>query len=238
MSASNKRATVEATRGAQATEPSDESVREFLKDHGDFLQRNPDLLDYLHIPHASGGAVSLVEKQVSVLRERNVEMRHRLNTLTGNAKENDKIYARTRDLVLQMLTVDSLAELYDTFNTSMLDQFEVEHACMILFGEDRSAEGYRVETAEAAGAEIGGLLKTGKGVSGVLRQEELRYLFPDSSAVGSAALMPLVKDEPLGLIAVGSSNANRYHSNVGTVFLDHLAEVIVRLLPRLHCSED
>ena len=37
----------------------------FLMNNGDFLQRNPDLLDHLHVSHASGSAVSLVEKQVS-----------------------------------------------------------------------------------------------------------------------------------------------------------------------------
>ena len=80
---------------AQAVEAetalSEEQVREYLKQHEDFLQRNPDMLDHLHIAHASGSAVSLVEKQVSVLRERNVDMRHRLKSLTANARENDSL---------------------------------------------------------------------------------------------------------------------------------------------------
>ena len=76
---------------APATELSDEQVREYLKLNGDFLQRNPDMLDHLHISHASGSAVSLVEKQVSVLRERNIDMRHRLNALTANARDNGKL---------------------------------------------------------------------------------------------------------------------------------------------------
>ena len=63
-------------RIARSLELNDETVREYLKDNDDFLQRNPDMLDYLHISHASGSAVSLVEKQVSVLRERNIDMRH------------------------------------------------------------------------------------------------------------------------------------------------------------------
>jgi uncharacterized protein YigA (DUF484 family) len=77
----------------------DELVRDYLKAHSDFLQRNPDMLDYLHIAHASGSAVSLVEKQVGVLRERNIDMRRRLNTLTSNARDNDTLYEQTRTLV-------------------------------------------------------------------------------------------------------------------------------------------
>ena len=54
------------------SEINDEIVREYLKNHDDFLQRYPDMLDFLHVSHASGSAVSLVEKQVSVMRERNM----------------------------------------------------------------------------------------------------------------------------------------------------------------------
>src|SRR5210317_188769 len=105
------------------TELSDDTVREFLKDNSDFLQRNPDMLDYLHISHASGSAVSLVEKQVSVLRERNMDMRHRLNTLTANARDNDKLYEQTRSLVLKLLEADSVAALCQTFMTSLGEGF-------------------------------------------------------------------------------------------------------------------
>jgi len=91
----------------------------------------------------------------------------------------------------------------------------------------------RVETSEAAKIEIGALLKGRKPVCGVLRKEELAYLFPDAGEVGSAALMPLANGEELGLIAVGSADANRYSSSMGTLFLTHIADVIVRLLPHL-----
>ena len=50
---------------------------------------------------------------------------------------------------------------------------------------------------------------------------------------GSAAIMPLTDGALVGLIAVGSSDAGRYTSTMGTLFLSHIAEVIMRLLPRL-----
>ena len=90
-----------------------------------------------------------------------------------------------------------------------------------------------MESAESAKTEIGALLKGNKAVCGALRKEELNYLFPDAGEVGSAALMPLGTGPKLGLIAVGSSDAGRYNSNMGTLFLAHIADVIVRLLPRL-----
>ena len=231
MAAGNEQAQAAAT----GIELNDELVREYLKENGDFLQRNPDLLDHLHVSHASGSAVSLVEKQVSVLRERNVEMRHRLNNLTANARENDKLYEQTRTLVLALIKARNIEGLYRSFMESMTEDFKVEHASMILFGEEPRAGDCRVEDIETARIEIGALLKGRKPVCGVLRKEELAYLFPDAVDIGSAALMPLANGA--GLVAVGSSDANKYSSNMGTLFLTHIAEVIARLLPRLEPAE-
>jgi uncharacterized protein YigA (DUF484 family) len=233
MPASNEQSAGTANSGATDITLNDEQVREYLKNNNDFLQRNPDLLDHLHISHASGSAVSLVEKQVSVLRERNIDMRHRLTSLTANARENDKLYEQTRSLILKLLEAENLEQLYQIFVTAMKEDFKVEHASMILFGEEDSAGACRIESYERAKIEIGSLLRGRKPVCGVLRKEELSYLFPEAGEVGSAALMPIANGEELGLIAVGSSDASRYSSAMGTLFLSHIADVIVRLLPRL-----
>jgi uncharacterized protein YigA (DUF484 family) len=215
-------------------ELTDESVREYLKNHSDFLERNPDMLDYLHISHASGSAISLVEKQVSVLRERNIEMRRRLNTLTGNARDNDKLYEQTRALILNLLEANSPAQLSRAFSQAMKNDFQVEYSSMILFGDQGDQDSdCRIESAESAKIEIGALLKGRKAVCGPMRKEELNYLFPAAGAIGSAALMPLYHGEDMGIIAVGSSDANRYSSSMGTLFLNQIADVVVRVLPRL-----
>jgi uncharacterized protein YigA (DUF484 family) len=222
-----------------STQLDDDAVREFLKDNGDFLQRNPDLLDHLHVSHASGSAVSLVEKQVSVLRERNVDIRHRLNNLTAHARENDKLFEQTRALVIKLLEADSVAELYRAFAESMRTGFELEFATMILFGDNTDEKAYRVENEEDAQAKIGALLGGQKAVCGALRKEEFSYLFANDSNAhkfhqgGSAAVVPLTDGAQIGLIAIGSSDANRFTSDMGTLFLSHIGDVIMRLLPRL-----
>jgi len=212
----------------------DDIVRDYLINHDDFLQRHPDMLDYLHVSHASGSAISLVEKQVSVLRERNMDMRQRLKALTANAKDNDILFERTRALVLKLLAADSIESLYSTFIDVMAAEFRVEYASMILFGENSDSAGWRNETQDTVKAEIGSLFRGHKAVCGALRNEELKFLFPGGNGVGSAAVMPLAGNEQLGLIAVGSSDANYYNSKVGTLFLSHIADVIVQLLSRLH----
>lgn len=220
-------------------ELNDDLVRQYLKNNSDFLQRNPEMLDHLHISHASGSAVSLVEKQVGVLRERNIDMRRRLSTLTANARDNDKLYENTRVLIIKLLEASSIKELHNAFIDAMRDDFKVEHASMILFLEEpQEKDSYRVESLKDAEKDIGPLLKSGKAICGALRKNELSYLFPQAGDIGSAAVMPLDASEQLGLLAVGSSDAAHYNTAMGTLFLTHIAEVIVRILPRLQGEQD
>lgn len=244
MSASKKREAAVKIAEEQSSDAglNDETVREYLKNHDDFLQRYPDMLDYLHVSHASGSAISLVEKQVSVLRERNTEIRQRLKALSANAKDNDTLYEQTRSLVLKLLDAESEEALYSTFMTTMKEDFQADYASMILYGDTGSSEGCRTETREAVKKEIGSLFRGHKAVCGTLRTEELTFLFAEGAEVGSAAMMPLSgnspESEPLGLIAVGSADANRYNKTVGTLFLSHIANVVVKLLARLKTASD
>ncbi len=213
---------------------SDARVRDYLKENPDFFDHHPDMLDHLQITHKAGSAVSLVEKQVSVLRERNMEMRKRLNTLTGNARENDRLYDLTRQLILTLLEAQSLEELATSFCHGLRNDFGVDHVSFILFGDPKdSSEHCRIDTADRARIEIGALIKGQSAVCGTLREEELQYLFPNSTGVGSAAVVTLARGGDLGVIAVGSDDPHYYSATTGTLFLGHLGDVVVRLLPLL-----
>ncbi len=227
-------ASKEAVASCSEAMPDEQQVREYLKRHPDFFERHPDMLDFLHVTHAAGTAVSLVEKQVAVLRERNMEMRHRLNALTTNARDNDKLYDRTRQLILKLLEARGPAALSEAFLRGMREDFEVEQACLILFGDPAdSSPALRYESPEKVKLEIGSLLKGRKPLCGALREDELEFLFPRTRLkAGSAAIMPLRDNDKVGLIAVGSSDASRYYNGMGTLFLLHIAEVLIRLLDR------
>ena len=159
------------------SEINDETVREYLKNHDDFLQRYPDMLDFLHVSHASGSAISLVEKQVSVMRERSTELRQRLKALSANAKDNDALFEKTRALVLKLLDASSVEALYSTFITSMAADFNVEHASMILYAKNDNTEGCRTASHERVKKEIGSLFRGHKAICGTLRTGNSYFSF-------------------------------------------------------------
>ena len=72
-------------------------VEAFLTAHPNFLQDRPGLLAVLNLPHGGEGAVSLVERQVSVLRERNIASRQKLAELSDIGRENDRLLDATRN---------------------------------------------------------------------------------------------------------------------------------------------
>jgi uncharacterized protein len=217
-------------------EPNADQIAAYLRRHPDFFLKRPDLLMDIEVAHPSGGAVSLLERQVSVLRERNMDMRHRLNNLLDTARTNDRLFEQTKQLVLHLLEAQTLDQIVDTFVNSIQKDFEVDFASMVLIGNPSAHRGVRarVVVLGEARAQIDGLLKSSKAVCGVLRPEEVQFLFPDHARqIGSAAVVPLTYGYPLGVLAIASTDAHYFRSSMGTLFLGYIAEVLNRLLPKL-----
>ncbi len=213
----------------------EEEVAQYLKSHSGFFLKRDDLLMELELAHPSGKAVSLLERQVSLLRERNMDMRNRLGGLMENAEDNDQLYDKTQQLVLALIEAQGLDSIVNTFNRSLLSDFNVDFSNLTLFGnpEQHRSVTSRMIPVDDAYAQIPSLLKSNNATCGVLRPEELQFLFADQAEqIGSAAVMPLNHSNPLGVIAIGSRDPHHFSSTMGTLFLSYIAEVLNRLIPR------
>lgn len=204
-------------------------VAAWLQRHPDFFQGRDELLMSLRLSHAPRGAVSLVERQLSLLRERNDELRSRLNQLMDVARDNDRLFDKTRRLVLDLLDAGSLEEVVSAVEDSLRHQFQVPYVSLILYSDSPLPVGRSTSVAEAQKA-VGSLLSGGKSVCGVLRPHELAFLFADDEAsIGSAAVVTVGSQ---GILAIGSPDPQHYKSSLGTLFLGYIAEVLARVLPR------
>jgi uncharacterized protein len=202
-------------------------VADFLTAHPDFFSQNPDILENLELPHQSGEAISLIERQVGMLRNRNEKIQRRLDNLLESARTNDKLFEKTKRLVLSMLSV-----LYESLATD----FEIEFYRLILLADnDKIQSNYaRIVSLTEANYAIGTLLRSNRAICGVLGSDELAFLFgEDGKKIGSVAATPLNNGRIFGVLAIGSSDPNYYRSSMGTLFLGYIAEVINRITPRL-----
>ena len=203
------------------------AVEAFLLAHPDFLQDRPALLAALNLPHGGPGAVSLVERQVALLRERNIASRQRLNELTELGKENDRLLNATRTTILSLLQSGSADEVVRIWCNEATETFGAEMAMLIWF----DGSGFAAEGATHSGQAVALRLISGSNSqSGVVRAEEMQALFGIDGVDGSAALAAISRgDKPIGVLAVGSTDPDRYRPEDGTLFLDYLGEVIAQL---------
>ena len=214
-------------------EITEESVATFLKAHPHFFEQHKDLLSDLHIPHQNGQTVSLVERQVAVLRDRNVEMRQRLTSLLDNARDNDRLFDKTKRLVLALVESPNLSTCVNALMHSFEHDFNIHQTQVILFHPNTLAAGNaRVEDIFCARATLGQRIQSRKTVMGGLDVKEIEYIFGHDHQVGSAALTVLNHGQLLGVLAIGNQDPMFYNNSMGTLFLGYISDVFSRVLPR------
>ena len=218
-----------------ATELATEEVLAYLGRHPDFFLHHENILCELELPHRAGTAVSLVERQVSLLRERNIESRQRLSRLLDHARDNDELFTKTRQLILALLEAGTLEQLSQSLVQSIRREFGVEHCRLLLVSDhdSRWSEGGERISRDAAEATLKSMFRPGKPIVGPLRPQERELLFAtDAEAVHSAVVVPLGIDTPSALLVAGSGDARRFHGEMGTLFLEFIGDALQRLLPR------
>ena len=109
-----------------------EEVIIFLKENPDFFIEHPDAIESLEIKHESGEAVSFIEKQVELIKAKNLETSTKLKEFIINAKENEILFIKIKKLISVILNSKDLEKLLN----STEDFFEKElgsEKCKIFF---------------------------------------------------------------------------------------------------------
>lgn len=213
--------------------PDPEQIANYLREQPEFFEHHQELLAELQLPHPGGHAVSLVERQLQTLRQRNGELQRQLEQLTATARANEALFGKTRRLTLDLLAAGDLPQLLGLMKQSLERDFEVDVSALTLIG-GTDAPGARVVSLQEARCAINGILSSSGAVCGTLRPGELAFLFEqEATRIGSAAVAPLTGDGLLGVLALGSYDPDRYRASMGTVFLRHVGEVLNAVLPRL-----
>lgn len=224
--------------GRDDIEPEEQSVIDYLGAHPEFFDRHPELLSRLHVPHDSGEAVSLVEKQVSVLRHQNRQLERRLVDLVEVARNNDGLVDRLHQLSLALLNADDRQELLAGLDDVLRSRFSADEVVILLFSRESDDGGHspaRMVSPDDPGlSAFSQFLAKGRPQLGRLSAEQTGFLFGDSAEgrVGSAALIPLGADAGQGIIAIGSRKKDHFTATQGTVFLERMADLVSAALAR------
>lgn len=224
-----------------------DAVERYLRDNPEFFAGRETLLEEITIPHPTGAAVSLVERQVAVLRDQNRRYRRQLQELIDIARTNEDLLQRVQRLTLDIMASADMPQMLATLEDNLRAHFQADAASLLLFAEPslvplaQPEEGFlRVALLDPDDLpeEIDRLLAGGAPVCGRFRGERLAAIFgPCAHEVASSAIMPLVISaggpRSLGLLAIGSRDDERFRPAMGTVYLRHLAELIAHRLAAL-----
>jgi len=228
--------TTREARGVTAADTEEESIAAYLQRHPEFFERHQAVLARLRLPHARGGStISLVERQIEVLREKLAGLEGKLAELMRVARANDAIAERlhrfTRRLARGMPRAEALARI----EAGLREDFDAFHASLVLIGEGPDPEAPRfVRTVRADDPSLKSfesLFASGKPRCGQARDSQREFLFgPEGPEMGSVALLPLGEKGSVGLLGLGSADRDRFHPAMSTEFLAHMAELIADAL--------
>lgn len=213
-----------------------DDIAHYLVRHQDFFEQHPQLLSQMQLPHPHDGqAISLVERQSLMLRERVKALEGRVAEMVRNGQENDAIAEKLIAWVRSLLTETEEAALPATLIGELKRIFEVPHAALRLWSTKpalatldcaRAVESDTITFANSmrvpfCGSNVG--------------FEAASWLGPEG-VVKSVALLPLrvgASPETFGMLVLGSADADRFHSSMGTAFLERIGELASAALARL-----
>jgi uncharacterized protein YigA (DUF484 family) len=234
--------TTRQARGIKQDTLDDAIVAEYLQTYPDFFERNGPLLAKLRLPHLrdAGATVSLVERQVEVLRDRNHSLERKLKELVDVARANDALADRIHRLSQRLISAQSLLASINAVEASLREDFDAMHSVLVLFLEQArslgDSAGRFLRVDDMGSTEIKtfeSLLQSGKPRCGQIRDAQRDYLFGKNSIeIGSVALTPLGPKGALGILAIGASDSERFHPAMSTEFLSRIGELVTYALSR------
>ncbi|MBB1473535.1 MULTISPECIES: DUF484 family protein [unclassified Luteimonas] len=209
-------------------------VAAWLRRHPKFLQQFPDLAGSLVVPREDGPAASLASYQLEVLRDKNRELSRRLQDLYAVSQENERLAVRTHQLTLALMRQQDPAGVVRAMVATLAEDFNGDLVRVVLFapvaalGDEEWLQ--VIARDDRVLQPFADCLRDGEPLCGRLHPDKQAVLYASrSDDVASTALLPV---EGVGLVAVGSSDANRFYPGMGTLFLRMMGEAFAAALLR------
>ncbi len=231
----------QTVRGLAAGQTDEERIERYLSLNADFFERHQALLARMRLPHMrTGSTVSLVERQVEVLREQKTDADRRLAEFVAVARANDQLADKIHRFTRRLMRAPTALTALSALEASLREDFDAFHSVLLLTAPFESLRNANYEPFLRAVASddanmrtFEALLATGKPRCGQVRDTQRDFLFgPEAPSIGSVALVPLGEHGSVGLLALGSAERERFHPGMSTEFLKRMGELITDALSR------
>jgi uncharacterized protein YigA (DUF484 family) len=232
-------------RGLPAEPIDEQAVVQYLHRNADFFEHHPQLLARMRLQHPrNGSTISLIERQVEVLREKIQTQEGKLSEFVRVARANnvlaEKIHRFTRRLLRAADPGSATGPAVAEIEASLREDFDTFHAVLVMPGIPMSSEQNpslrflrSVKPDDAGYRSFDTLFAACKPRCGQIRDSQREFLFgTEAPNIGSVAMIPLGGQPALGLLALGSVDRDRFHPGMSTEFLQRMGELITDALAR------
>jgi uncharacterized protein YigA (DUF484 family) len=198
-----------------------DDVVQYLKNHPDFFQQRIGLFTEMLLPNPhEGSAVSLVERQSALLRERVRALEARLAELLQIGRENDNLARVLLDWTRILLSEPDRRALARPAAAGLQRLFGVPLVEIRTWSQPPPAE--TADTARYASALHGPACGT------EVDLKPIAGLDAAWASARSAAVVPLRRADAagaFGLIVLGSADPERFDAGLGTALLTRIGEL-------------
>jgi len=212
-----------------------EEIAKYLQDNPQFFEEHADFISRMVIPHPHGGrTISITERQMLSLRDKNKQLDAKMNELLEYGEENDAISEKMHRLGVAMIAAASFQAVLHTLNFHLRDDFSIPHVALRLWHRPENAQELP-EFAEVS-EELQVFAETlSQPYCGSTSGFETSSWFGDASKhVRSQALIAMRNGGgTIGMIALGSEDAQRFYAGMGTLYLERLGEMASAALARV-----
>jgi hypothetical protein len=227
-------------RGIPAETIEEQAVVQYLHHNADFFEHHPQLLARLRLQHPrTGSTVSLIERQVEVLREKIQAQEQKLAEFVHVARANNVLAEKIHRFTRRLLRANGAGPAIAEIEASLREDFDTFHTVLVLacssVPDEEEAQCFlrRVAADDPAFRSFESLFAAGKPRCGQIRDTQREFLFgQEAPNIGSVALIPLGGQTPAGLLALGSVDRDRFHPGMSTEFLWRMGELITDALAR------
>lgn len=227
------------TKKEQDHERREQEIVDYLQKEPAFFERHPEVLVQLGGEQTQGGGViSLAERRMDVLREKNKALEQKMQNLVDAARQYENLGKRLHGTSVKIARLSSTAETGD-IPAIIEGEFNLDHVVLRLGVEQSVANTGSAETQTGDASYRSVLERVSQGRSicdDRLPKSVLTLLFGEhAESIRSCALIPVVAggDGVCGVLALGALEAERFRPNMGTVYLDRLGELVGTTVERL-----
>lgn len=195
-----------------------EDVAQYLQDNPQFFEEHLETLAQITLPHPHGGrTISLSERQLLALREKNKELEKKLHELIEFAKENDVLQYKVHEFVVALFAARDLATLQEMIPHLLREIFAIPHTALRLW--QVNPPGAEVLAFADAQAQPVCLHHAAHDTAG--------WFGEAAAQLHSFAYLPLhAGSETIGLLVLASEDKQRFYPEMGTVLLQRIAEAV------------